>query len=146
MAAAKPSPEVAVAVAPSPASNTAQQALECLALLVALNLWAPRWLSRRCCLHIRGDNLTMLTLVEKLKVSNRSPGVTLVGREVSLLFARANYRPVLPEHIPGIANVISDGLSRIWMPDTKYDIPEVLAGVPRDNPPGRSRSYYRTLV
>ena len=43
--------------------STNQQALEALAILVALRLWRYHWASVRCLLHVSTDNMAALQMI-----------------------------------------------------------------------------------
>ena len=60
-----------------------QQVWESLSALVALRAWKSYWTKDRTKLLMRGDSVTMLTMVLCLKPS-RSPGLGLLARELAL--------------------------------------------------------------
>ena len=124
-------------------SHRGQQAWECLCLLIALRVWFREWCSSRCLLGIRGDNVTMLTMSEK--VQGKTGPVNIIARELGLLYALAHYRPVAPEHLPGVANGVADALSRLYQEKDPATIPSILHGVDRAQPGSRPRSWWRTL-
>ena len=124
-------------------SPDSQQVLEALAMLVALRTWRARWQQWRSTVAIRGDNVTMLTMVLNFKGS--SPALSLLARELALEVANAAYKPLLAEHIPGVANVTADGLSRLHAPGGKYQLPQELAKVKRASVERRSRDWYRAI-
>lgn len=64
-------------------SYEGQQIWECLAVLVAEDLWAHLWNRSRILLQIRGDNVTALTLLVKM----RPPAVALLLLLENWLFA-----------------------------------------------------------
>ena len=64
-----------------------QQVWESLSALVALWAWKSYWTKDRTKLLIRGDSVTMLTMVLCLKPS-RSPGLGLLARELVLDLAK----------------------------------------------------------
>jgi len=47
-----------------------------------------------------------------LHFKGASHGLSIVAREVALDLADAAYRPLVAEHIPGIANTLADALIR----------------------------------
>ena len=58
--------------------------------------------------------------------------------------AESTFEPVVYEHVPGIANVVADKLSRKWDPryqDT-WTLPEELNKVTQTVVPRRDREYY----
>ena len=91
-------------------SHTGQQAFEALAVLVAVRLWMPEITSRRATLAVRTDNIGALTVVASLK--GKGPSMGLVARELALDFGSCSYAPRVVEHLPGVANVLADVLSR----------------------------------
>ena len=121
-----------------------QQVVESLTMLIALRIWAPEWQQFRSSVAVRGDNITMLSMLAHFKGS--TPSLNLLAREVALDVANAAYRPVRAEHIPGVANTVADVLSRWHMPGSARALPECLAGCTRVEVPARARSWYRSLV
>ena len=59
-----------------------QQIWECLAVLIALDLWSHQWTDARINLQIRGDNVTALTLLVKMRPG--SPKIAIIAREIAL--------------------------------------------------------------
>ena len=66
-------------------SPDGQQILEALAMLIALRVWSARWRQLRTTVVVRGDNVTMLTMVLHLKGS--SSGLNIIARELALELA-----------------------------------------------------------
>jgi len=99
---------------------------------------------RKTSLRVRGDNVTMLTLLRDFKGS--SPSINLIAREVALLVAAACYKPVLAEHVPGVANVLADVLSRKFQDRDGWRLPLALQQASEVHPPTRPRCWYRTLL
>ena len=87
-----------------------QQVLESLTAVIALRLWWPWWSRTRASVAIRGDNMTLLSMITDLK--GKSTGLNILAREAGLLLAAAHYRPLQGIHIPGVSNVVADKLSR----------------------------------
>ena len=85
----------------------------------------------------------MLTMVLQFKGS--SCGLNIVAREVALELADAAYRPLVAEHIPGVANTLADALSRVGDPAKTWQLPAQLRSAVRANVPQRPRSWYRAL-
>ena len=125
-------------------SCTGQQIWECLCALIALTVWRKHWVSDRCLLQVRGDNVSLLTMLEDLKV--RGEGVTIIAREVALLVAGACYKPITATHVAGLANVVADGLSRRFDPEYQEGWkPHVfLAPAVEVEVPNRPKSWYKT--
>lgn len=129
-------------------SPDGQQIWESLAALVALRIWKHRWTQGRILLEVSGDSVAMLTLVLRMRARSGSPGLGIVAREIAFDVAEAVYTPDLATHIPGIANVAADMLSRRFAPQkgTKiWTIPEWLLSVPERTAPIRNTAYFRAL-
>ena len=64
-----------------------------------------------------------------------------------MLFTEACFEPVSTVHLPGIANVVADRLSRRFDPAyaATWVVPEVFAGIPETKLPTRDDSWYTTL-
>ena len=92
--------------------------------------------------------MAMLTLFVKMKPPPGIFGLGLVAKEAALDVADGIYEPIVAEHIPGVANLLADALSRKADPKYKgkWSIPKALADVPCRPVPLREDSYYRTLV
>ena len=127
-----------------------QQCWEALAALVALRVWKTRWRDQRIRLTVRGDSVSMLTVLMKFKAPTRSRSLGTIAREVALDVAEAVYSPDISEHIPGFTNKTADILSRLSAPPKSGEdpprVPERLLAVPRAFPSTRSFSYFRTLT
>eukprot|EP00971_Amphidinium_carterae_P097915 1937514-Amphidinium_carterae.1 len=91
-------------------TSSSQQALEALAILVALRQWHNHWESRRARLTVRSDSVSALALVFRFKSSATT---SLIAQELALDAAQSLYLPSVGEHLPGIANVTCDVLSRM---------------------------------
>jgi len=124
-------------------SSAAQQTAEALAALVALRAWRIRWSQAGARLRVRSDSIAALIVVLKLKTSGR--GSAIIAREMALDVAWSNYAPHVAEHVPGVANVICDMLSRLHQPTKAFVLPDELANVREMVLPERSRDYYKTL-
>ena len=55
-----------------------QQVWECLAVLIALDLWSSKWADSRINLQVRSDNVTALTLLVKMRPG--SPQIAIIAR------------------------------------------------------------------
>ena len=129
-------------------SPDGQKVWEVLAILVAPRLWKDRWLSKRVRLCVRGDSITMLTRLLKMRPKPGVEGLTLLAKEMALDIADTVYVPGVAEHVPGVANVGPDVLSRRFAPrtpGTAWELPARLAGTDGCTAPLRDESYYRTL-
>ena len=120
-----------------------QQVFEALALLVAFRLWFCRLQHLRSYLSVRTDNRGALAVVSSLKGSGSA--LTLVARELALDLASCTYFPHVLEHLPGVANVIADVLSRKFDPNKKnWALPTCLEHLPESVPVARSAAWWRT--
>ena len=126
--------------------SAGQQTWECLAALVAVRIWSRYWREDRTSLSVKGDNGALLTMVDALKTTG--PGTSMVGRELALVIARACYKPRVACHLPGVANVVADGLSRRFQPEYAkgWRPHQWLAGAVEVHPPRRDRAWYATMV
>ena len=88
---------------------------ECLAILVAVRLWARLWAQDRMILRVRGDNVGALTLLIKLRPATRNPAMGIIARELALNLAQLSFQPEAI-HTPGLSHVVADLLSRIYSP------------------------------
>ena len=77
---------------------------------MALRLWAPKWESKRIRLSVTSDNVSALIMVVKMRASGQC--TSLIARELALDIADALYEPLVVSHVPGIANILADWLSR----------------------------------
>ena len=112
-------------------------------MLVALRLWESRWTDRAAIVTLKSDNFSALAMASRLKATGRS---NIVAREVALLYSEASYEPKFVEHLPGLANVGADALSRLCDPSGKFQLPRELAGIAPTPVPPRTESYYRALA
>ena len=88
-------------------SCTGQQLWECLAILVAIDMWAKEWSQSRVVLKIRGDNVGALFLVIKMRPANAKQAI--IARELALRLVELSFPPDAV-HTPGIAHVAADEL------------------------------------
>ena len=126
------------------AESAAQQVVEALAVLVALRAWKHRWLHRRILLRVKSDSISALVMTLKMKTSGF--GTCIIARELALDIAQSEYKPDVAEHIPGVDNVLSDALSRKYMPGAAYTLPARLYDVPETLLQPRTAAYFRTLA
>ena len=119
-----------------------QQAFEALALLIALRQWRYQWATTRCVLHVATDNMAALAMV--CKMQPHSPALNVIARELALDIADALYEPQICEHVPGVANIAADALSRKWEPTHRYRLPPVLKHATEVHPPQRPPSWWRS--
>ena len=125
--------------------STCQQAFEAMTMLIALRLWKHKWAESRCTLHVRSDNLATLSAVTKMQSHSTSLGI--IAREMALDVAEGIYEPAVAAHVPGVANLTADALSRQYMPgQRKCQVPETLKHATRVHPPVRNNKYWRTVT
>ena len=121
-----------------------QQVWECLAGLIAMRLWAPRWRHSRVHLHLRGDNIASLVLFSTLKTHSKQ--LSLIAREFALDLGTAAFRPEVVQHVPGISNVVADQLSRRYEPGREFILHPSLLKARAIIPPPRTKSWWKTLA
>ena len=124
-------------------SPDGQQVWESLAALIAIRLWKHTWASGTSTLMVKGDSVTMLTLVVNMRPASAS--LALIGQELALDFASAAFAPIITQHIPGVANVLADKLSRRMQAGYDPKIPSQLSDAKLVYPPDRNDSYFLTL-
>ena len=88
---------------------------EVLAVFLAVCSWAPYW--RNKCICIQSDN--MVTVAAINKGTSRNPFLMFCLRIMFLLSAIYNFH-IKAQHIRGISNMVTDGISRLHEPD-KWD-------------------------
>ena len=122
-----------------------QQVWEALAILVAVDLWTKHWQQKRIILKIKGDNVAALYMVIKMRPALGS-GMAIVARELALRLVDLSFPPDA-EHVPGIAHILADKLSRVYSPtgtgvltdDLHPALPQAMVATA----PPRVASYYR---
>ena len=121
-----------------------QQIWECLAILVAVDLWHAMWSQRRIVLKITGDNVTALTLLVKLRPNG--PKMAIIARELALKLATMSFPPDAI-HTPGIAHVAADRLSRVFDPDgigvADKSLHHILSQASEAKAPRRDDKWYK---
>jgi hypothetical protein len=125
-------------------TSCGQQTWECLAVLVALRLWAAVWQESYTCLRVKSDSIAALCLTLSLKATGHGP--ILVARELALELGDGMFSPQVAERIPGITNLTADALSREGDPSTieTWQLPSALAAAVRVDPATRDDSWYLT--
>ena len=124
-------------------THEGQQVWEALSGLIALRQWSKHWWGQRAILQIRSDNIGALTMLTKLRGGSRP--LTLIAREYALDLGRAQWKPDIVTHIPGISNVICDALSRKWEPKQTFKLPTSLERAGEVTPEPRPRRWWKTL-
>jgi hypothetical protein len=124
-----------------------QQLWECLAVLVAIDVWSTQWQQDRIVLKVRGDNIGALTLL--LKMRPATPSLAIVARELALKLIELSFPPDAV-HTPGVAHVIADKLSRVYAPSGDGSVgPHLhpaLLNATQSLVPVRDRRWYRALA
>jgi hypothetical protein len=123
-----------------------QQLWECLAVLVAIDVWSTQWQQDRIVLKVRGDNVGALTLLIKMRPS--SPTLAIVARELALRLVELSFPPDAV-HTPGVSHVIADKLSRVFAPggcgNVGPHLHPALQSAVLTHVPARDRRWYRAL-
>ena len=122
-------------------SSSGQQIWECLVYLVALRTWEEFWLDRRLTVTVRSDNIAALFLGAQMKAKASN----LIAREVALVYSESSFEPRVFVHLPGVANVLADHLSRMSAPGYPDNIPAELEGVLQAHTPVRKKDWYKIL-
>ena len=123
--------------------SSARQAAEALGVLLALRLWLPPWKTKRVNSSVNVDSVSALTILLKCKSAGEAPSV--VAREVALDMASSIYIPNVMQHVPGVANVMADALSRWHDPGRQRQLPALLRGASLRVVAPRLRSWWRAL-
>ena len=118
-----------------------QQTWEARVVPISLRTWRKYWLATRTTVRVRSDSVSALTLALKLKASGSGPAI--VARELALDMAECLYRPIVAEHLPGVANITADELSRLVLTGS---VPAGLKEACRVKVPKRSRLWWRALA
>ena len=106
-------------------SHQGQQAFQAFVILVAIRTWQPLFHHRRAALTVRSDNRGALACLASLKGSGDA--LTLVAKELALDLGKCEYMPRIISHLPGVANVTADLLSRRFDPSkSPWSIPDLL--------------------
>ena len=79
-----------------------QQVLECLAVLVLIDIWATRWKQSRIVLKVRGDTVGALTLL--ITMRPHSPEIAIIARGLALRVVDLSFPPYAI-HTPGLSHV-----------------------------------------
>ena len=105
-----------------------QQLWECLAILVAVDLWPKYWDHQRVVLRIAGDNVTALTMVVKMRPDNAK--MAIIARDLALRLAKLSFPPDAM-HVPGVSHKIADRLSRVYQPGETAPLEDFVSAHPR---------------
>jgi len=118
----------------------AQQAAECLALVVAVKAWSRLLHAVSAAVAVRSDSTVAAALGNKL--SSSAAVLNFLGAELALELEHADLRDLVPEHIPGTWNYTADALSRLSAPQPK-PFPKSLEDIKRRRIPPRDARYFR---
>jgi hypothetical protein len=125
-------------------SAAGQQVWECLAVLVAIDMWATHWQKHRIILQLRSDNVTALTALVKMRP--KTEGIGIIVRELAMRLVDLSFPPDA-YHTPGVSHIIADRLSRVFSPEgdgvVDTTIHPALASATLTTPPIRDRKWYR---
>ena len=99
-------------------------------------------MNRRIVLEVKSDSVTALVMVIKLKATGVGTGI--ISREVALDVADALYEPAIASHVPGVANVIADHLSRM-AERSSSPLPAPLRQAQQQQFEERSAAWWRTV-
>ena len=109
-----------------------------------MRAWGRLLARYRSSLAVRGDNMAMLSMLLHLRPPVGSQAMTLLSREMAMVYATWPSRPVSATHVPGIANVLPDWLSRVHQPGHATELPSALAKVSRTLIDPRTPQWYVT--
>ena len=124
-------------------TSEGQQTWECLAILVAIDVWAGFWNTECIILKLKGDNIGALTLLTKMRPA--SLAIVIIVRELALRLAELSFPPDAV-HTPGIAHVIADKLSRMHAPGGNIEVHPALRNATETKVPERDAAWYRVWV
>ena len=88
----------------------------------------------------------MGALATVCKMQPSSPTLGIIARELALDLADAIYDPQLVSHVPGVANLAADALSRFHQPGKRFVLPPILKDALEITVPPRPLSWWRSLV
>ena len=95
-----------------------QQLWEALAILVAVDLWASYWNQQRVVLKVKGDNVSALVMLIKMRPKTGADGTpkrAIIARELALRLVNLSFPPDA-EQTPGVSHKFADMLSRVTAP------------------------------
>ena len=91
-------------------ASSSQGIVEALALVVALDKWGGKLHNFNVELQVQSDSVTALSVARKL--SSAGPALNCLGATLAILLEKYGVEQVKLQHIPGVANVVADYLSR----------------------------------
>ena len=95
-----------------------------LAVVMAVKTWESTLATLPVTLSVRSDSMVALAVADKLASS--APALNFLGAELALILERLKVMDVSTMHIPGVLNLMADGLSR---PHMRAEKPETLEKV-----------------
>ena len=84
--------------------------------------------------------MAALAMTAKMKTNISS----LIAKELAIALSKASFTIKLLIHVPGVMNSIADALSRLNDPNHKFEVPPLLANVPRARVEDRGPGFYKT--
>ena len=79
-------------------------------------------------------------------LTGKGEALTLVAKELALDLAQCEYMPKTISHLPGVANVMADVLSRKFDPaKSNWAIPHLLRGIPPAEVAPRDESWWKVI-
>ena len=82
---------------------------------MAVDKWTSHWNRERIVLTVKGDNVTALTMLIKMRPKTDDAGaskIAIVARELALRLVDLSFPPDA-EHTPGMSHIFADMLSRV---------------------------------
>ena len=79
-------------------------------------------------------------------LTTQSKQLAIVAREFALDLGTATFKPEVVQHLPGIANVVADSLSRKYEPGKEYKLHPCLQSSKEVKPPPRPLSWWKSLT
>ena len=111
---------------------------EALAILVSVRVWR-RYFGRNIIVGLRSDSLGSLLALRKQ--ASKSLGIAIILREMARDESELDANSLNLTHIPGVANIWPDALSRLWAPVPKQ-VPVELLSAARTRVPVRSSEFW----
>ena len=115
--------------------------LEALAIRIAIRTWGA---GRESSFSIRSDALGAVQAMANLRSKN--PGVNRVAAELALDIVDKQFPPLRIPHIPGVANVFPDFLSRLLQPGATRTTFREHDSAKRVELPCRDMTWWRTIA
>ena len=109
--------------------------------------WHSIWSQSRIVLKVQGDNVIALTMLIKMRPNG--PNMAIIARELALRLVELSFPPDAT-HTPGVAHVIADRLSGVFMPGGTGIVDKStyasLAEAKEAVAPARDESWYRAYA